>query len=311
MDAPDSLSSRKGVGALLPILALVISCSTVDQVKAPLPPAGTSPSGAELVADEPQTSSDGTDAPETSALEEGPTVEADDYYDLGPETEPVLEEDLDSVTTESDSPDDDSLVVIDTGAKDLTERPETLAEAARAERERRNIAPPTDIVITDKTLSEYATGDLTVAETSSAAVTDPSELSEFEEEMAKKEAYWRNTARQIRQEWRDAYESIEELETKVFELRQQFYREDDGFYRDAEIKPAWDRAIDQLEEARLEVEAKQLELEEFLQSGREAGALPGWLREGIELEPEPLVEESPTAEPTEPVIYEPQSSDPP
>ena len=312
MGAPDLLSGCKPAGALLLALILTISCSTVDQVKAPLPPAGTSPSGAELVDDEPQQPIVEGDEQEDPVLGQEPEVDVDDYYGFESEEAPVIEEDLDSVASEVEPSDDETLVVIDTGAKDLTQRPETLAEAARAERERRDLAAPTDIVITDKTLAEFATGDLTVVETSnSTAAGDTSELSEFEEEMAKKEAYWRETARQIRQEWRDAFDSIEELEGKVFELRQQFYREDDGFYRDAEIKPAWDRSIDQLEEARLEVEAKQLELEEFLEAGREAGALPGWLREGIELEPKPVVEKRDTAEPAEPVVYEPESSDPP
>lgn len=290
------LSSRAW-GSILAALVVTVSCSTVDKVKPPLPPGGSSPSGAELVTDEPQEAA------------------VDDYeYEDFEQEEPVLEDEVDSTIAESepDEPDDESLVVIDTGAKDLTERPETLAEAARAERERRDLAPPTDIVITDKTLAEFATGDLTVSETPNDKAADAaSELSELEKDMAAKEEYWRQTARGIRQAWRDAYDNIEELEAKVFELRQQFYREDDGFYRDAEIKPAWDRAIDQLEEARLEVEARQLELEEFLEAGRQAGALPGWLREGIELEPEPAVSKEPIAEPTEPVIYQPESSDPP
>ena len=61
----------------------------------------------------------------------------------------------------------------------------------------------------------------------------------------------------------------------------------------------------------MEVEARQEELAQFLEEGREAGALPGWLREGIDLEPEPLVEAEPTAEPSEPVIYQQEATDPP
>lgn len=303
MGEPERLFFRRACGSILAALVVTISCSTVDKVKPPLPPGGSSPSGAELVTDEPQ----------EAAVDD---YEYDDYEyeDFEQEEEPILEDEMDSTITESepDQPDDESLVVIDTGAKDLTVRPETLAEAARAERERRDLAPPTDIVITDKTLAEFATGDLTVTETpNDKAAAAASGLSELEKDMAAKEAYWRQTAREIRQGWRDAYDNIEELEAKVFDLRQQFYREDDGFYRDAEIKPAWDRAIDQLEESRFEVEARQRELEEFLEAGRQAGAFPGWLREGIELEPKPAVSKEPIAEPTEPVIYQPESSDPP
>lgn len=230
-----------------------------------------------------------------------------DPYELEAEaTNPPIE-----IPDSEPEPDDDSVVVIDTGAKDLTNHPQTLAEAARVERERRQIADPTDIVITDKTLEEFATGDLTVATPAPEEQAARSAASEVLQEMAEKEAFWRGRALEIRQAWRDAYDQIPELEEKVFQLRQAFYREDNGFYRDGEIKPAWDRAIDQLEDARLEVEARQEELAEFLEEGREAGALPGWLREGIDLEPEMAEVVEPTAEPGEPVIYSQEATDPP
>jgi hypothetical protein len=77
--------------------------------------------------------------------------------------------------------------------------------------------------------------------------------------------------------------------------------------RDGKIKPEWDRALDRLEQARREEVQAQRDLEEFLDDGRRAGALPGWLREGIELEPiTEEVEELPTADPMEPkVVNEP------
>ncbi len=282
-------------------LVMVTACSTVDKVKPEQPPAGTSPSGNELVSDQPEETP--IDELETVA-EEQPLAEQDLVAEEAGQSE--------AVANKATPKEDKSLVIIDPGARDPAEHPRSLAEAARVERERRGEAPPADIVITDKNLSEYAVGHLTVADTSNeAADAIAEELSELEREMAEKEAYWRNGARQIRQEWRDAFDAIEELEAKVFDLRQQFYREDDGFYRDAEIKPAWDRAIDQLEEARRDVEAKQQELAVFLEEGREAGALPGWLREGIELEPKPPAKQDSVAKPSEPVIYEPESSDPP
>ncbi|MES1210930.1 MAG: hypothetical protein ABUL63_01220, partial [Acidobacteriota bacterium] len=42
---------------------------------------------------------------------------------------------------------------------------------------------------------------------------------------------------------------------------------------------------DRLEDARAEVEASKQELSELLEEGRTAGALPGWLREGVDEEP--------------------------
>ena len=209
-------------------------------------------------------------------------------------------------------PENDSVVIIDTGARDLTKRPPTLAETARAERERRNMALPTDIVITDKNLSDYATGDLTLAEVPDKKTdSSGSDAADLQSEMAEREAYWRGRALEIRQAWRDAYDSIGELEEKVFRLRQEFYAADDGFYRDSEIKPAWDRAIEQLDEAQQEILARQQELTDYLEEGRTAGAFPGWLREGIDLEPPVVVEQEQTAESSEPVIYKQEATDPP
>ena len=51
---------------------------------------------------------------------------------------------------------------------------------------------------------------------------------------------------------------------------------------------------------------ERLELERYLTDGRQAGAFPGWLREGAELEPERKTVKTPDAEPTEPVeVQEP------
>jgi hypothetical protein len=51
----------------------------------------------------------------------------------------------------------------------------------------------------------------------------------------------------------------------------------------------------------------QKELADFLEEGRVAGALPGWLREGLDEEPEPpkKKEEKPPAEAIDTPILEP------
>ncbi len=182
-------------------------------------------------------------------------------------------------------------------------RPLSLVEAARAERERLREAEAPVYVITDKNLAEYAVGAVTFLEPveespAEAEVEDATETDEMGEE------YWRSRARQIRLGWRDAEERVKELEGRTAELRQRFYAEDDAYYRDSQIKPAWDLAIDQVREAKRSVLARHEELAELLEEGRRAGALPGWLREGMELEPVPEPEEEAIHEPSEPVIYE-------
>jgi len=80
-------------------------------------------------------------------------------------------------------------------------------------------------------------------------------------------------------------DSILELQERTAELRTRFYATDDPYVRDGQVKPAWDHALQSLEDARRRARQLENELEATLEEGRQAGALPGWLREGMELEP--------------------------
>lgn len=208
---------------------------------------------------------------------------------------------------------DDTVIVIEDQVAAAGEREMTLVESARAERNRRGETQKTQIVINDKNLSDYATGQLTETESSTTVITNESLGSETrdEKDLALDEAYWRDRGYDIRLAWKEADERIEELEGDVFNLRMRFYAEDDPFYRDAQIKPAWDHAIEELNRAREEVDLKQQELDEFMEEGRVAGALPGWLREGIELEPVQAEEEGVgISRPGEPDLMDEEITDP-
>src|SRR4029078_9636142 len=76
-----------------------------------------------------------------------------------------------------------------------------------------------------------------------------------------------------------------ELEARAASLRTRFYAQDDPYVRDGEIKPAWDPARESLDEAKERARSLEDQLGAVLEEGRQAGALPGWLRDGIELEP--------------------------
>jgi hypothetical protein len=202
------------------------------------------------------------------------------------------------------APRDDAPVVVNPGGGDGKEV--SLAEAARAERERRAHAGQPVAVINDKTLPKYAAkGQITVAE--------PKEKKEgaaapaAATELVRDEQYWRGRALDIRERWRQAADDVKALEQRSAELRQKFYQETDDFTRDNQIKPEWDRVLDKLRQARLDVESTQKELADFLEEGRAAGALPGWLREGEDEEPEPAKkkEEKPPAEAIDAPILEP------
>jgi hypothetical protein len=172
-------------------------------------------------------------------------------------------------------------VVVDSGA--AGDAPKTLVEASREEKARRAAAGKPVAVITDKTLPRYASkGQITVADPKkdkkpAAAPAVPQEV--------KDEQYWRGKARQLRENWKQAADEVKDLEEKSTALRQKFYSEKDLFLRDTQIKPDWDRVLDRLRQAHVDVDAAKEELAHFLEEGRAAGAQPGWLDEGIEEEP--------------------------
>lgn len=175
-------------------------------------------------------------------------------------------------------------VVVDPGTAEDGTTPATLAEAAQKERERKARTAKPSIVINDKNLPRYARkGQITIADPKEkkkgtvAVATPPAE--------AHDEQYWRGRALEIRQRWRQAADDVKKLEQRSSELRQKFYMENDVFVRENRIKPDWDRVQDRLREARLDVDTVKQELDDFLEQGRQAGALPGWLREGEDQEP--------------------------
>jgi hypothetical protein len=191
---------------------------------------------------------------------------------------------------------DDAPVVVDPGVDD-SNAPKTLAEAAAAERERRaRVGTPATIVVTDKNIHQYAAkGQITVADpreknrkkgsiaAAASAGADPAAAGKPLHD----EQYWRSRALEIRVRWRAATDEVKQLEQRSTELRQRFYSENDSFVRDNRIKPEWDRVTDRLQKARTDAETASQELAAFLEEGRRADALPGWLREGEDQEPPP------------------------
>jgi hypothetical protein len=180
-------------------------------------------------------------------------------------------------------------VVVDAGVEDSVVAPATLAEAAHAERQRRAGAGKPIAVINDKTLPKYASkGQITIADTrkdkNKAKATASPQAAAAEAE-ARDEQHWRGRARQLRENWRQVADEVKELERKSAELRQKFYGETDTFLRDTQVKPDWDRVLDRLRQARLDVDTAKQDLAKFLEEGRAAGAQPGWLDEGSDEEP--------------------------
>lgn len=168
--------------------------------------------------------------------------------------------------------------------------PVTLLEASRAEKARRaqtQQRPRT--VITNKTLSQYNKGQLTIVDPKGTSKAGP-KVAEAPAEAhgtVRGEDYWKMRGLDIRTRWKEAADRVKELEQSAADWRRRFYGESDATARDLKIKPEWDRTLDELRQSRLAVEGAKKDLTQFLEEGREAGALPGWLREGIDLEPAP------------------------
>jgi hypothetical protein len=165
-------------------------------------------------------------------------------------------------------------VVVDPGV-DSAAAPQTLLEASRAEKERRANAGKPVAVINDKTLPKYAAkGQITVADPKKDKKKPAAAPSAAP--AVKGEQYWRGRARELRGNWKQAADEVKDLEQKSTALRQKFYSESDTFLRDTQIKPDWDRVLDRLRQARLDVDTARQELAQFLEEGRSAAALPGW-----------------------------------
>ncbi len=93
------------------------------------------------------------------------------------------------------------------------------------------------------------------------------------------EAKWRDAAQSARRRVEELTAQLASLEGEAKQLENDFYRWDDGQYRDRVIKPAWDKKREELETTRKELAQAQADLADLPEKARRAGALPGWLRE--------------------------------
>lgn len=192
----------------------------------------------------------------------------------------------------------------------------SLFEAAEAERQRRQGVRKAQLVITDANLKEHGRdAELTelIVEGMAETADSPATAEDSSGERADPETYWRTRIRDARLAWRAGADRIVELDAEVAKLRYDFYAADDPFYRDSEIKPAWDRAAVDLQQARLRVKDLELAVRSSLEEGVSEGALPGWLREGIDFEPESTEKDRRDRQELEPAlaIEPPIAEDPP
>jgi hypothetical protein len=98
------------------------------------------------------------------------------------------------------------------------------------------------------------------------------------DDTGRSEADWRSYAAHTRAVAIDAERRVRELDTKAKQLENDFYAQSDGYRRDGSIKPAWDKARDDLAKARTDLDAARKAVDDLQDEARKANANPGWLR---------------------------------
>ena len=98
------------------------------------------------------------------------------------------------------------------------------------------------------------------------------------DDQGRSEAQWKRTMDHARALVADGERHVKDLETKAKQLENDFYAQSDGFRRDGVIKPAWDKARDDLAQARVELDGARKSLDDLSEDARRSNAPPGWLR---------------------------------
>ncbi|MCP3962106.1 MAG: hypothetical protein GY719_30045 [bacterium] len=203
--------------------------------------------------------------------------------------------------------------VIDPGGDD--DQPKSLLEASRLAKARKGQTKESIAVINDENLHEYAKdAEVILLDSPPAApVSDLEPPPRDEGDEIRDEQYWRGQALELRMGWRRTIDRITELELESAALRQQFYAEEDPYLRDSQLKPAWDRVLDRLDQLRETASRYSQELEVLVNEGQRAGVPQGWLNQGWELEPtteeRKSLERFPAAEAVDPPAFDIEEGD--
>jgi hypothetical protein len=167
----------------------------------------------------------------------------------------------------------------DSGGQEFSD----VVRAAQESRSRKEQKP--GVAITNKSLvTDPKKGKLTTSQSRNLPVTTtlvatPATPARPEAAPAAGEAEWKERARKARQRVEEGKARVFQLEGDTATLEKDFYKWDDGQYRDGVIKPAWERKKAELENARKELADAEKDLSDLPDQARKAGALPGWIRE--------------------------------
>lgn len=170
---------------------------------------------------------------------------------------------------------------------------QSLADIVRLSKEARKGQPPRKSLgtITNETLRKGATptptpakGARVVVKTPAASAArgpEPTPAPTYDvprDDTGRSEADWRAMSNHAKALVGDAEKRVAELDTKTKQLENDFYAQSDGFRRDGVIKPAWDKARDDLSKARSDLDAARKALDDLSEEARRSNTPPGWLR---------------------------------
>jgi hypothetical protein len=166
----------------------------------------------------------------------------------------------------------------------------SLADVVRVSKEARKGQPPKKSLgtITNETLRKGsptpAPGGKAAAKTPASppvARKEPAPVPTYDvprDDLGRSEEQWKRTMAHARALVVDGERKVKDLETKSKQLENDFYAQSDGFRRDGVIKPAWDKAREELAQARAELDAARKSLDDLSDDARRSNTPPGWLR---------------------------------
>jgi hypothetical protein len=123
-----------------------------------------------------------------------------------------------------------------------------------------------------------ASGKGVPGKNASSPAPTPGKFDVARDDKGRSEEDWKRLVSHSKAVLEESEERVRDLETKAKQLENDFYAMSDGNRRDAVVKPAWDKARDDLTKARKELEDAQKAVDDLSEEARKSNAPPGWLR---------------------------------
>jgi len=165
---------------------------------------------------------------------------------------------------------------------------QSLAEAAKKEKERREKVSKPSKVINNETIAEYLKGKEytpgTIEQFGEASVPSLEEKSPKSKEEytgptdlnGRNEAYWRNRIQNAKDKIKALEAEGENLQSQMNAMRRAFYAMDDPNQREL-LNVQINKTFELIDKNKAELEKAKKELEDIREEGRKSGALPGWI----------------------------------